>query len=214
MPRSSSCSMMHSASVVLPEPEPPSTAAWRFSTFLLSVIDLAPGRSSRPARMLEPPPFSSRMTDSGSSSSSPIGGSAAPPATARRCRAPTAAAAVRLRRRWPPPRLPPPPTSAARGRAGRGAAAGRSRAGRTAAWRCSNQSAKPGSWRWWAWNSRTIIMRSHSGIGTRIERPPPSRNLRKACAVWFLLLGGKSLARSMKQLLGAHVAAARGRAGA
>ena len=30
--------MMHSASVVLPEPEPPSTAAWRFSTSLLSVM--------------------------------------------------------------------------------------------------------------------------------------------------------------------------------
>ena len=33
--------MRHSASVVLPEPEPPSTAAWRFSTFMLSVIGLA-----------------------------------------------------------------------------------------------------------------------------------------------------------------------------
>ena len=44
-------------------------------------------------------------------------------------------------------------------------------------------------------------MRSQSVIGTRIERPPPSRNLRKACAVWFFLLGGKSLARSMKQFL-------------
>ena len=30
--------MMHSASVVLPEPEPPSTAAWRLSTSLLSVM--------------------------------------------------------------------------------------------------------------------------------------------------------------------------------
>ena len=66
---------------------------------------------------------------------------------------------------------------------------------------CSNQSAKPGSWRCWAWNSRTIIMRSQSVIGTRIERPPPSRNLRKAWAVWFFLFGGKSLARSMKQFL-------------
>ena len=28
-----------------------------------------------------------------------------------------------------------------------------------------------------------------------------SRNLRNACAVWFFLLGGKSLARSMKQFL-------------
>ena len=67
-----------------------------------------------------------------------------------------------------------------------------------------NQSAKPGSCRCWAWNSRTIIMRSQSGIGARIERPPPSRNLRKAWAVWFFLLGGNSLARSMKQLLPHH----------
>ncbi len=64
-----------------------------------------------------------------------------------------------------------------------------------------NQPAKPGSWRCWAWNSRAMIMRSQSGIGTSRERPPFSRNLRKACAVWFFLLGGKSLARSMKQLL-------------
>ena len=64
-----------------------------------------------------------------------------------------------------------------------------------------NQSAKPGSLRCWAWNSRTVIMRSQSGIGTSTERPPASRNLRKACAVWFFLLGGKSLARSMKQVL-------------
>ena len=44
-------------------------------------------------------------------------------------------------------------------------------------------------------------MRSQSVIGTSSERPPLSRNLRKACAVWFFLLGGKSLARSMKQFL-------------
>ena len=65
----------------------------------------------------------------------------------------------------------------------------------------ANQPAKPGSWRWCVWNSRTIIMRSHSGIGTRTWRPPPSRNLRNACAVWFLRLGGKSDARSMKHCL-------------
>src|SRR5204863_498210 len=66
---------------------------------------------------------------------------------------------------------------------------------------CPKQSPKPGSCRCWAWNARTIIMRSQSVMGTRIERPPPSRNLRNACAVWFFLLGGKSLARSMKQCL-------------
>ena len=41
--------MRHSASVVLPEPEPPSTAACRFRTLLLSVIGLPPLPISRPA---------------------------------------------------------------------------------------------------------------------------------------------------------------------
>ena len=71
MPRSRSCSMRHRARVVLPEPEPPSTAAWRFRTFLLRVTAREAPVSSRPARMLGcRPPFSSRITESGSSSSS------------------------------------------------------------------------------------------------------------------------------------------------
>ena len=61
---------MHSASVVLPEPEPPSTAVWRLSTSLLSVMLLLE-RSARPARMLlAPSPASSSRTESGSSFSS------------------------------------------------------------------------------------------------------------------------------------------------
>ncbi len=45
--------MRHRASVVLPEPEPPSTAAWRLSTFLFSLTgrvearQLAPGEDAR-----------------------------------------------------------------------------------------------------------------------------------------------------------------------
>ena len=53
-PCSSSCSMRQSASVVLPEPEPPSTAPCRFRTFMLSVIGFAAPPISRPARMLVP----------------------------------------------------------------------------------------------------------------------------------------------------------------
>ena len=68
VPLSSSCSMMHSASVVLPEPDPPSTAAWRFSTSLLSVMLLFE-RNARPARMLlAPSPASSSSSESGMSS--------------------------------------------------------------------------------------------------------------------------------------------------
>ena len=59
---------MHSASVVLPEPEPPSTAACRLSTSLLRVM-LRLDRSARPARMLlAPSPTSSSRTESGRSS--------------------------------------------------------------------------------------------------------------------------------------------------
>ena len=64
MPLSSSCSMIDSASVVLPEPEPPSTAQWRFITLILSVTCLAALASSRPTRMLDP---STALTSSRSS---------------------------------------------------------------------------------------------------------------------------------------------------
>ncbi len=189
--------------MVLPEPEPPSTAAWRFRTFLLSVIDLAPGRSSRPATMLEPPPFSSRITDSGSSSSSsPISGSVG---TAG-CRQ-----LVAVERHGCGRRSPFVPLAAASASAAADFGSARPSRSRRRSWMMAgrldsslalpSQPAKPGSWRWWVWNSRTIIMRSHSGIGTRIWRPPASRNLRNACAVWFLRLGGKSDARSMKHCL-------------
>src|SRR4029077_13526167 len=68
-----SCSMMHRASVVLPEPEPPRTAAWRFNTFLLSVMLLLE-LSPRPARMLAAAsPVSSSRTESGKSASLPAG---------------------------------------------------------------------------------------------------------------------------------------------
>ena len=201
VPRSSSCSMMHSASVVLPEPEPPSTAAWRFSTSLLSVMLLL-DFCARPARMLVAPlPASSSSTDSGSSWLSCAGGMR----RAGRRRASTRA------RRWPALRSPRrsaqpcrlasalPLASLRPNRSSRSSCtSARISDSSLARW---NQSAKPGSLRCWAWNSRTVIMRSQSGIGTSTERPPASRNLRKACAVWFFLLGGKSLARSMKQLL-------------
>ena len=198
---------MHSASVVLPEPEPPSTAAWRFSTSLLSVMLLLE-RSARPARMLlAPSPASSSSTESGMSSFGSRRGAAVPSGPV---------GAVRPGQRWRSARSAPAPAGASARRPMPAAArlpGRRLRPSRSSRSSCTsdgisdsslarwNQSAKPGSWRCWAWNSRTIIMRSQSGIGTSSERPPFSRNLRKACAVWFFLLGGKSLARSMKQLL-------------
>ena len=196
--------MMLSASVVLPEPEPPSTAAWRFSTSLLSVmLLLGPLRAAGQDAASAP---SAGLIEQNGRAAAPCssGCTAGLPCRSASC------VALRHERRlsgacvggWRPSR-PAPPCRARRrarrtGRAAAAAPAPGSSDSSLARW---NQSAKPGSWRCCAWNSRTIIMRSHSGIGTSSERPPLSRNLRKACAVWFFLLGGKSLARSMKQFL-------------
>ena len=61
-----------------------------------------------------------------------------------------------------------------------------------------NQSAKPGSLRCWAWNSRTIIMRSQSGIGTSTRAAAVLAELAEGLR-GLVLLVGREIARAQHE---------------